>query len=106
MNTATPKIRNRLIGLSMLMMLTVAIIAGQARANLGAKAQLPLDTPQLAQISHQAGKSLTVQLKGLKRLEALPTVVNTMRDLPFHIEIDIETGLITATPKSALAGHE
>jgi len=37
MNTATPRIANGIVGLSILAMFTVAIVAGQARANRSAE---------------------------------------------------------------------
>ncbi len=76
MNKTTPKLANGVIGLAMLAMLTIAIVAGQARATRGTD------------------------------VEALPVIVNGLLELPIHIDIDIETGQITATAKAPLDGHE
>ena len=101
MNKSTSGIVNGIIGLSMLLMLTVAIVAGQARANLGAELQ---QVVEVQQSSHRAIPALS--LHDIKRLEVLPTIAETLRELPFHIVIDAETGLLTATPKQPLVGHE
>jgi len=47
MNTATPRIANGIVGLSMLAMFTVAIVAGQARANRGAALQTIEESSQM-----------------------------------------------------------
>jgi hypothetical protein len=101
MNKATPRITDGIIGLSMLLMLTVAIVAGQARANLGAELQ---QVVEVQQSSHRATRALS--LHDIKRLEALPTIAETLLELPFHIVIDAETGLLTATRIQPLVGHE
>ncbi len=106
MNKATPRIIDGIIGLSMLLMLTVAIVAGQARANLGAELRQVVEVQQSL---HRATRALSlhdIKLHDIKRLEALPTIAETLLELPFHIVIDAETGLLTATPKQPLVGHE
>ena len=104
MSKTTPKLVNGVIGLSMLAMFTVAIVAGQARATLDADALA--ETPQTIQLSQQASASFTLPIQELRRLEALPAIVNTLLDLPIHIDINMESGQITASPKSPLEGHE
>ena len=106
MDKATPQLANGVIGLSMLAMLTVAIVAGQARATLDADTETLAETPQTIQLSHQASASFTLPIQDLRRLEALPVIVNTLLDLPIHIDFNMETGQITASPKSPLEGHE
>jgi len=96
-----PRIANGFIGLSMLAMLAVAIVAGQVRAKPGVELQPLTETLQL-----QPHASFALKLQGIKRLETLPAIADTLLDLPFVIEIDVEAGLITATRKSPLAGHE
>lgn len=103
MNMPIPRIANGFIGLSMLAMLAVAIVAGQVRAKPGAELQPVTETLQL-QLQRHA--SFALKLQGIKRLETLPAIADTLLDLPFDIEIDVEAGLITATRKSPLAGHE
>lgn len=53
MNKATPRLVNGIIGLSMLLMLTVAIVAGQARANLGANVQVAVEATQIPLAGHE-----------------------------------------------------
>jgi len=69
-------ILNGFIGLSVLLMFAVAIIAGQARANLD---------PSVSTMISDA---------------ALPDV-----QLPVRIEVDLRSGHITAVVKSPLVGH-
>ena len=69
-------ILNGFIGLSVLLMFTVAIIAGQTRANLN--------------------PSVTTMISDA----VLPAV-----DLPLRIELDLQSGQIIAVVKSPLVGH-
>ncbi len=46
MNRATARVVNGVIGLTMLVMFTVAIVAGQARANLGVDERTLADVEQ------------------------------------------------------------
>ena len=69
-------ILNGFIGLSVLLMFTVAIIAGQTRANLN---------PSVATMISDAVR---------------PAV-----DLPVRIELDLQSGQIIAVVKSPLVGH-
>jgi hypothetical protein len=69
-------ILNGFIGLSVLLMFTVAIIAGQTRANLN--------------------PSVTTMISDA----VLPAV-----DLPVRIELDLQSGQIIAVVKSPLVGH-
>ena len=105
MSKATPKLANSVIGLSMLAMFTVAIVAGQTRVTPDADAEMLAETPQTVQLSRQASASLTLPIQELRRLEALPVIVNTLLDLPIHIDINMESGQITASPRSPLEGH-
>ena len=104
MSKATPNLADSIIGISMLAMFAVAIVAGQARATLDVDALA--ETPQTIQLSHQASASFTLPIQELRRLEALPVIVNTLLDLPIHIDINMESGQITASRKSPLEGHE
>ena len=106
MSKATPNLADSVIGISMLAMLTVAIVAGQARTTLDADAEMLAETPQTIQLSHQASASFTLPIQELRRLEELPVIVNTLLDLPIHIDINMESGQITASPRSPLEGHE
>jgi len=65
-----------LIGLSVLLMFTIAIVAGQARANFNLS------------VATMASDAL------------LPVV-----DLPVRIEVDLQPGQIIAVVKSPLVGH-
>jgi hypothetical protein len=98
MNMTIPRIANGFIGLSMLAMLAVAIVAGQVRAKPGAELQPVTEV--------QPHASVVLQLQNIKGIEALPAIADTLLDLPFEIEIDVEAGLITATRRSPLEGHE
>ena len=106
MSLPTSRMLNGVIGLSMLAMFTVAIVAGQARANLGPYVQTAMDAPQSIQISHKASATLTLPLQDIRHIKALPAIVNTLLDLPIDIDINMATGQITATSKQPLAGHE
>ena len=53
MDKATPRIVNAVIGLSMLLMLTVAIVAGQARENFGANVQIAVEATQIPLAGHE-----------------------------------------------------
>jgi hypothetical protein len=101
MTMTIPRIANGFIGLSMLAMLAVAIVAGQVRAKPGAQLQPVTEIQQL-----QPHARFVLELQNIKRFEALPAIADTLLDLPFVIEIDVEAGLITATRRAPLEGNE
>jgi hypothetical protein len=101
MHMTIPRIANGFIGLSMLAILAVAIVAGQVRAKPDAEFQPLSEVQQL-----QPPASFVLQLQNIKRFEALPAIADTLLDLPFDIEIDVEAGRITATRRLPLEGHE
>ena len=53
MDKATPRFVNAVIGLSMLLMFTVAIVAGQARENFGANVQIAVEATQIPLAGHE-----------------------------------------------------
>ncbi len=84
MNKRILKIINSLIGLSVLAMFTVAIVAGQARANFKHAAQLEVD------MLRSTSTNITLRLEDVRNLEAIPIIVETMLDLPIHLTIEIK----------------
>jgi hypothetical protein len=98
MNGKTSRILNGFAGLSLMLMFTIAIVAGQTRVSPGAEAA-SLAAPVYPQAK------LALPLQDLRHLEVLGNIANSVLDLPVRIEIDVDSGRITAIVKSPLAGH-
>lgn len=76
------------IPVSILALLAIALIAGQARANLPkdlVTAQIPLATTSL-------GTALNAEL--LRKPESLPTSVNTLLIVPENINLRLDTKIL------------
>jgi len=76
------------IPVAVMALLAIALIAGQARANLTkevAKGQIPLATTSL-------GAALNAEL--LRRLESLPTSVNSILDVPESVSRRLDTRIL------------
>ena len=98
MNRPTSRILNGFAGLSLIVMFTIAIVAGQTRVSPSAEAAM------LAAPVYPHAR-LALPLQDLRHLEVLGNIANSVLDLPVRIEIDVESGRISATVKSPLAGH-
>ena len=72
-----------LISLAVILMFTVALIAGQARANLPAEAAANSDFARVTQTR------VALDTESLQRIAALPRVVDTILALPIDIELRI-----------------
>ena len=98
MNPITSRMLNGFAGLSLMLMFTIAIVAGQTRGSPTTEA-----AASAAPVYPQA--RLALPLQDLRHLEVLGNIADRMLDLPVRIEIDIESGRITAAVKPPLAGH-
>jgi hypothetical protein len=87
------------ISLAVILMFTVALIAGQARANLPAEATATADFAQATRMSGTLGT------KSLQNLDALPHVVNTILALPIDVELRFD-GLTLRTGAAEDAGTD
>ena len=108
MNTEQFKIANGLVSCAVFAMLTVAIIAAQAQANLEPVVdrieRSAVDIPSLSISVTGAGQYLDAG--ALRQLEALPIMVNTLLDLPIQVDVDLETGQIVVGRKQAVSDSE
>lgn len=82
MNKRISKIINSLVGLSVLAMFAVAIVAGQARANLQNNATLKADAQRSTHIH------IILTLENVQNLDVIPVLVKTVLDLPSHITFE------------------
>ena len=98
MNPITSRMLNGFAGLSLMLMFTIAIVAGQTRVSPRAEAAA------LAAPVYPYAR-LALPLQELRHLEVLGNIADSVLDLPVRIEIDVESGRITATVKAPLAGH-
>lgn len=73
------KIIQSLIGLSVLAMFVIAIVAGQARANLQPAQLLEAD------IVYSADAGSALKLGQVQRIDALPIIVEAVLLVPLHI---------------------
>lgn len=83
MQLQTMRIANSVIGVSLLAMLAAALIAGQARANLHPPVLL-------ADADQRPEYGLVLTHGSLKRLDALPQVIDALGALPLTIKISID----------------
>ncbi len=72
-----------LISLAVMLMFTVALIAGQARVNLPAEASANADFDHATQVS------IGLDAKSLQKINALSHVVDTILALPIDVELRI-----------------
>lgn len=82
MNKQLLKILNSLVGLSVLAMFAVAIIAGQARANLPDSAVPGVGAQQSMHVQ------IILSLDDARYLDIMPVLVKTVSELPLHIVLD------------------
>lgn len=75
------RIAEGLAGISLLAVMTVALITGQARANLHASARAAVS------LSETTKASLILTHAKLRELEALPQIVDTVLALPIQLDI-------------------
>jgi len=78
------------IPVSVLILFTIALVAGQARANLPNEikaAPIPVVTTSV---------SVILNVDMLRKLEALPQVVDTLLALPSDLELTIDAGIISS----------
>ena len=80
-------------------MFTVALIAGQARANLPAEATADSD------FAHATSMSITLETKSLQNLDALSHVVDAIFALPIDVELRFD-GLTLRTGATEDAGTD
>ncbi len=71
-------------GLLVLIMLTIAVVAGQAQPDFQEPA------PRVDEIELDADFRTAIDADRLRELEALPAVIETVLDLPIRIEVSIE----------------
>ena len=71
-------------GLLLLIMLTIAVIAGQARPRIDAP------VPAGDASAPDAGFQITIEQERFTELESLPLVLEIDRDRPIRIEVSIE----------------
>lgn len=84
MNNRIDQITKGLISLTVMLMFTVAFIAGQARANLPADELLVDDRAQVAETG------VILDTEYLRMLETLPHLVDMFLELPIDIEIPFD----------------
>jgi hypothetical protein len=75
-----------LISLAVMLMFTVALIAGQARANLPAEAAANADFARATQVS------IALDTEALQMIDALTHVIDTVLALPIDIELTLRKG--------------
>ena len=108
MDTNKFKISNGLISCAVFAMVTVAVIAGQAKDNLKPVADrseppqvgLPLANIPLISAEHRLDTS------ELRRLDALPMIVNTLLDVPIQIEVNLVSGHISVGRRQTVTDSE
>jgi hypothetical protein len=77
------------IPVSVLGMLMVALVAGQARANLSAELKAVPTAPITASVN------VVLHADVVKKLEALPLVVDALLALPSDLDVNIDTRIIS-----------
>jgi hypothetical protein len=84
MNSRIDQITKGLISLAVMLMFTVALIAGQARANLQP------DASAIDQIALGTRMSVILDAESLRTLESLSHLIDTVTALPIDIELSID----------------
>ena len=83
MNNRIDQLTKGLLSLTVIIMFTVALIAGQARANL------PADVSTTADFSIATEMSVILHSESLQKVGLLPHAIDTMLALPIDIEPSI-----------------
>ena len=96
MNSRFDHLTKGLLSLAVMLMFTIALIAGQARANL------PAEVSASSDFSSATRLSIVLEHGSLQHLESLPYVIDTMLALPIDIELGI--GELTLRPGNAEVG--
>jgi hypothetical protein len=91
MNKHFIQVTNGLVPIVVLLLLVVALVAGQARANL------PGQVTAAAIPSLSARTNIVLSTEMLKTIESLPQIVDTILALPASIEITINKLTLPAT---------
>ena len=94
MNSRFDEITKGLLSLAVILMFTVALIAGQARANL------PAEVSEPPAISLATELNIVLDVETFEKIEALPHVVDGILALPIEIDVIFPGG------KSSAAGSD
>ena len=94
MNSRFDEITKGLLSLAVILMFTVALIAGQARANL------PAEVSRTPEFSLTTELNIILDAETLQKIEALPHVVDAILALPVEIDVTFRGG------KSSAAGSD
>lgn len=81
MNSRFDEITKGLLSLAVMLMLTVALVAGQARANL------PVEAPVAPEFNLGTELNIAIDAEMLRKIEALPQVVDSILTLPVEIDV-------------------
>ncbi len=84
MNKHFIQVTNGLVPIAVLLLLVVALVAGQSRANL------PGPVTAAANPSLLARTNVILNTEMLKNIESLPQIVDSIRALPAKLEITID----------------
>ncbi len=90
MNKHFIQVTNGLVPIAVLLLLLVALVAGQARANL------PGQVTAAAIPSLSARTNIILSTEMLKNIESLPQIVDTILALPAKLEITIKVPTLPA----------
>jgi len=90
MNSRFDEITKGLLSLAVILMLTVALIAGQARANL------PAEVSKSPEFSLATELNIILDAETLQKIDALPHVVDTILALPVEIDVTFRGDSATA----------
>jgi len=93
MNSRFNQLTKVLISLSVLLMFTAALIAGQVRANL------PAEVSAAQNFAGATRMSMILESESLRRIDSLSHVVDIILALP----IDVELGISVLTPRTGSA---
>ncbi len=91
MNKHFIQVTNGLVPVAVLLLLVVALVAGQARANL------PQQVTAAAVPTLSAHTSVILNAEMRRKIEALPQIVDTLLALPAEIELTINTLTLPST---------
>ncbi len=83
MNSRFDQLTKALLSLAVILMFTVALIAGQARANL------PAEVSTTADFSLATRVSIILDTESLQKIDSLLHVVDTILALPIDMELSI-----------------
>ena len=89
MNKHFIQVTNGLVPVAVLLLLVVALVAGQARANL------PHHVTAVPTLSAQTSVILNAEM--LRKIESLPQIVDTLLALPADIELTISSFTVPST---------